>query len=228
MLSVRALVDSRVVNKEIRSAIWPLLKHAGFEHFSPRTAWRHLPDQIDVLNFQSYNSYNAGVLGVTTYSFSVNLGCFLTYIPPQWPPKTKGDLPTPLESECQFRARLHRKIPQPGNPHADIWSISEDGRNLTESLAEVARQIKDVAFSWFEILRDRREVLRILQTEPGEMGKLWGFGRNPSPIRYYLLGYVAHSIGESQLARESLDAAVASGCFNSLFGDIDGALSRAP
>jgi hypothetical protein len=74
-------MDSKSVNKEIRQTIWPLLREAGFWRFSSRSAWRHAESRVEVLNFQSFNSYNAGVLGCTTYSFSVNLGVFLLRSP---------------------------------------------------------------------------------------------------------------------------------------------------
>jgi hypothetical protein len=51
-------------------------------------------------------------------------------------------------------------------------------------------QIPD-ALAWFERLNQRNEVLRILREDDERMTELWGFGRNPSPIRSYLAGYVA-------------------------------------
>lgn len=80
-------MDSKAVNREIRRVIWPLFKAAGFSSNTTRTAWRHTADKADVINFQSFNRYNADVLGITTFSFAVNLGCYLRYVPPQWPPK---------------------------------------------------------------------------------------------------------------------------------------------
>jgi hypothetical protein len=76
-------MDSKAVSKEIRGRVWPLLKAAGFTRFSTRSAWRYREGKIDVITFRSYNAYNASVMGVTPFSFSVNLGTFLTYVPPQ-------------------------------------------------------------------------------------------------------------------------------------------------
>ena len=87
-----------------------MLRAAGFTQFSPRTAWRHRPGRIDVVSFQSFNSYNAAVTGCTTYSFCVNLGAFLTAIPPDYEPhriKTKAGQLLPHPAECHFRGRLN-------------------------------------------------------------------------------------------------------------------------
>jgi hypothetical protein len=85
-------MDSKTVNKEIRALIWPALKAAGFSSFSARTAWRYEKDQVEVVNFQSFNRHNADVLDVTTFSFAVNLGSYLCYVPPQWPRRSKQDV----------------------------------------------------------------------------------------------------------------------------------------
>lgn len=70
-------MDSKTVTREIRRLVWPQLKAAGFETFSTRVAWRHGADRIDVLEFRSFNKYNADILGVTTFSFAVNIGSFI-------------------------------------------------------------------------------------------------------------------------------------------------------
>lgn len=113
-------MDSKTVNREIRASIWPALKAAGFSSFSARTAWRYEKDQVEVVNFQSFNRYNADVLDVTTFSFAVNLGTYLLYVPPQWPPKVKAGRLIPIESECHFRGRLARTISQKSNKHPHI------------------------------------------------------------------------------------------------------------
>ena len=117
-------MDSKSVGNEIRGRMWPLLKAAGFSRFTTRTAWKDNDGKVDVLNFQSYNTYHASVLRVTPFSFSVNLGSFLTYVPPQWPPKVKDDHLMPDEAECQFRRRLARTITQPRNEHVGVWSVA--------------------------------------------------------------------------------------------------------
>jgi hypothetical protein len=220
-------MDSKAVNREIRGRIWPLLKDVGFSASTARTSWRHSADSVDVVNFQSFNKYNADVLGVTTFSFAVNLGTYLRYIPPQWPPKrVKEELPYPEESECQFRARLKPTTSMQSGGDDTIWVIEKDGRNLSWCIQDVAQQINS-ALAWFERLRDKNEVLRILTEEPENMTELWGFGRNPSPSRSYLRGYVAMALGQQEVAQQELKAAVESGCFTHLFSSTKGAEARA-
>jgi hypothetical protein len=69
-------MTSQDVNRALREVIWPALKGNGFGAGTARTAWRDRPDQVDVVNFQLFNAYNAEVLRVTTYSFQVNLGTY--------------------------------------------------------------------------------------------------------------------------------------------------------
>lgn len=78
-------MDSKGVNSAIRGEVRPLLIAARFERSTERTYCRYHVDRIDVINFQSFNSYNAGVLGITTYSFALNIGCYLKYIPDRYP-----------------------------------------------------------------------------------------------------------------------------------------------
>lgn len=219
-------MDSRDVSRRIRSDVWPRLRNHGFTDFSSRSAWRRGAGIIDVVNFQSFNSYHAEALGVTTHSFCVNLGCYLADIPPTWPPKLKGGLAYPDEAECHFRCRLTRKQVQLGNPEKHVWSIDKAERTLGESIADVNRQLESVALPWFTRLGQREEILRILSEDEEQMNVLWGFGARPSPLRSYLRGYVALSLGDSKLAHEELQCAVKSGCFGGLFRSVDEALAR--
>jgi hypothetical protein len=218
-------MDSKAVNKEIRGQIWPLLKDIGFSVFTPRTALRYCDDKIDVLNFQSFNSYNASVMGVTTFSFCVNLGSFLNYVPHWSPPKVKDGLPNPSESECHFRGRLTRRVASRGKAHGDVWNLDEQGRNLLWCIQDVTEQLPEAA-AWFDHLTDKSEVLNILLNQDEDMKGLFGFGRNPSPIRSYLTGYVALAVGNQDLAEEKLGEAVQSNCFTYLFEDVDSAIRR--
>jgi hypothetical protein len=218
-------MDSTTVNKEIRRSIWSALKKAGFSKFTTRTAWRYAEDQIEVVNFQSFNRYNADVLGVTPFSFAVNLGSYLSYVPPQWPSKVKDGRQVPAESECHFRGRLARTISQ-SHKHTDVWFVDSDGRNLAWCIKDVEQQLP-LALQWFDRLRDKSEVLRILLKESEEMSRLWGFGNNPSPIRAYLSGYVALKLGKREIAESKLREAAESKCFMHLFASVEGALARA-
>ncbi len=108
-------MDSKVVSRQIRIHVWPVLKAAGFDHLVGRNAWRHSRYKVDVLNFQSFNSYLATQVGCTTFSFSLNLGCYLTFVPALYGDSQdpgKGVL-LPQEYECHLRRRLRKTIPQP-------------------------------------------------------------------------------------------------------------------
>lgn len=218
-------MDSKTVNREIRKTIWPALKAAGFSHFTSRVAWRHHADSIDVIEFQSFNKYNAEALGVTTFSFCVNLGKFPRYVPPCWAPKTKEGIQLPSQAECLFRGSRLPTI-NPAASHPNLWSIDKEGRNLLWCIRDVQSQLP-AALEWFARLDDRAEVLRILLENDEDMSALWGFGRNPSPLRAYHAGYVALALGDNATATAMLQEAVDSNCFVHLFSSVQGAMARA-
>jgi hypothetical protein len=210
-------MDSRSVNKEIRERIKPLLKDAGFSQFTSRTGWRYATNRIDVVNFQSFSSYLASRVGCTTYSFALNLGCYLTYIPYPYgasrPIQKEGRL-IPKEYECPFRRPLNKSISQPEFPRKNIWYVDPDGRFLGPAISDAALMIVKKAFPWFERFSDDSEVLRTLLKEKQEDGGTHGFGANPSPARSYLTGYTALFLRNPALAVEHLDKALASGCYH--------------
>lgn len=224
-LIVRPHMDSKVVNREIKKHIWPALRDQGFATFTSRCAWRHSNDKIDVVEFQSFNKYNADVLGVTTFSFAVRLGTLQLYVPPQWPPKVKDCLQLPSEAECYFRSSLRCPIESKLKDRT-IWRVDPMGKNLSWCIQGVLNQLPS-ALEWFDRLADKAEVLRILEEEDHRMPELWGFGRKPSPIRSYLAGYVALALGRSELAEARFQEAVESRCFVNLFSSVQGAVQRA-
>jgi hypothetical protein len=209
-------MDSCSVNKEIRERIKPLLKDAGFSQFTSRTSWRYATNRIDVVNFQSFNSYLASGVGCTTYSFALRLGCYFAYIPyPHGAHRLKqkeGKL-IPHEYECPIRRPLNKGISQPELPRKDIWHVDPEGRFLSPAISDAALTIVKQAFPWFERFSDDFEVLRTLLKEKEQNNGTSGFGANPSPMRSYLTGYAALFLRKPTLAIEHLDRALASGCF---------------
>lgn len=122
-------MDSKDVNRAIRARIRPLLKTAGFERFTARTAWRFCGAAIGVVNFQSFNSYIASGVGCTTFSFAINLGCHYTFLP-QIGTSTFYDRDNlPQEYHCAFRRALRKSLAQPKFPRPDIWFVEPDGSN---------------------------------------------------------------------------------------------------
>jgi len=98
----------------------------------------------------------------------------------------------------------------------DIWFIDESGKNLASSLDDVNAALRRTGFHWFEQFANPDDVLRILLTQHEQMSRLWGFGNNPSPLRSYMIGYVALSLGDERIAAEHLQAASASHSFASV------------
>jgi hypothetical protein len=100
-------MDSKIVRRELWKVVRPLLRDAGWTSFSIRTARRFSQSRIDVVNFQSFNSYLASAIGSTTYSFSIRLGCFFTAIPHSGI-KIKGGVPPLVYDPVEPRMWLVR------------------------------------------------------------------------------------------------------------------------
>jgi hypothetical protein len=205
-------MDSKTVSKEIRHTIHPLLKEVGFSVFTSRSGWRFLNHRIDVVNFQSFNSYHASVMDCTTYSFAVNLGVYPLVIPYDLGEDRmtrKKDRILPQEYQCPFRKHLNRSIPQPESRFPELWYVDPAGRYLPKVLHDVRRVLLRDGIPWFGRLTDTQQIFRIFVDEPASLG----CGAHSSPIRSYLTGYLAKSLGNLALARDELQKALDSGCF---------------
>jgi hypothetical protein len=216
-------VDSRDVNKEIRQRVWSEHKERGFATRTARTAWRHWEDGVDVVNFQSFNAYNAGVLGCTTYSFAVNLGLWLRYIPYAGELKRKDGKLLPQEYQCPLRRSLQKGLPQSEFLREEIWFVREDGSNLQAVVADAAQVLRETR-GWFGRFRDPEEVLRTLREDNEAMDGVWGFGGMDSPHRHYLTGYTAIHLGRYELARASFEAVLESGAMEPVHEQVRDAL----
>ena len=208
-------MDSKTVNRLIRELVRPLLKEKGFVTFTARSYWRHKPDRIEVINFQSWNWYNAEVMHITTYSFAVNLGIYFLAIPGylQFIKEKDGRL-LPAEYQCHFRYRPNKALVQPECRYPDLWYIDPEGEYLGPAVKDARDAIMGDGLAWFDRLSDKTAVLRILlEDEEVSPGVGWGFGRRPSPKRSLLTGYIALDLGERALALAALREAFASGCF---------------
>jgi Domain of unknown function (DUF4304) len=191
-------MDSRVVAREIKNEIWPLLQREGFRKFSPKTAWRDTPDQIHVINYQSFNSYLAERVGCTTFSFALNLGIFFRAIPFEYPVK-KGPDPSvkPQEYHCHFRRRLLKEISQPILPRRDTWYVEPDGSNLLQCLDDSRMAIERDGLPWFDRFKSLESVLTILM-EQEQLPEV--FATRTSPARKRMIGYIAKRVGRTDLA----------------------------
>jgi len=202
-----------------------MLKEAGWTSFTSRTARRFFDSRVEVINFQSLNSYSASVFGCTTYSFSIRLGCFLRGIP--YPVvKIKDGLLMPEEYSCHLRRTLLKKFSQPECERSEVFYVDSDGRYLA-TVTEAARDgIAKQAFEWFQRFSDMQEVLRTLLEDDETMDGTWGFGRITSPARHLCRGYVALSLGDTKLAVKDLTCVASSPCYAELRERIESDLAR--
>ena len=110
-------MDSRVVARKIKNEIWPLLHGKGSGNSTRKTAWRDTPDQIHVINYQSFNSYLAERVGcMHSHSLPQRGACSFDTIPFRYFDQegTRSFRSKPQEYHCHFRHRLLK-----GNRAAD-------------------------------------------------------------------------------------------------------------
>lgn len=219
-------MDSSVVNREIKSKIRPFLQDDGFTQFTPRTSWRYSHGKIDVINFQSFNSYLANSLGCTTHSFCVRLGCSFDFMPYRQRVKRKDGYLRPEEYECYFRLALQKSIKQSNLKRTDVWYVDPTGKNLEIVIADAKKAILETGLSWFNRFTDPNEVLRTLLEDSEGNETTHGFGANPSPMRHFMTGFTAVALGQASLAREHLKKALDSGCFKEFEPEMRSALDR--
>jgi len=182
-------MDSKTVNKLIRSEIWPILRRFGFTHFEPRNAYAYRGSFINVVNFQSFNSYLAGGLGCTTFSFAVNLG---VYIPGQpgahWVRRDKTGHLLPCEPQCGFRSQLRKSNPVDGFSRDDIFFIDPDGRTTGPCFRELSDLASNSLPHWFDEYSDVGTIIRRMETaEHSESGSRLDTLANPGSYSWMTL-----------------------------------------
>ena len=148
-------MDSKVINKLIRSEVWPLLRDQGFSKFESRTALRYRGPFINVVNFQSFNAYLAEGIGCTTFSFVLNLGVYVIgSAHERFIKRDKGGLLLPREYHCPFRVNLKKRTPVDGFAREDIFYIDPAGHSTAACFREARHLLTEVAPRWFETLND--------------------------------------------------------------------------
>jgi hypothetical protein len=153
-------MDSKAINKLIRSEVWPILRDQGFSVFDARSAFAYKAPFINVVSFQSFNSYNAEVLGCTTYSFIPRLGVYVIGSPGEHRVRRdkEGRL-QPFEYECSFRSPLRKRTPVDGFAQDEIFYIDSNGGTTTQCFQELKYLSSEVAPLWFKANNDLDDLL---------------------------------------------------------------------
>lgn len=145
-------MDAKIVSKELRLKVRPILKEFGFTKFSDRKAWKYFNDHTAVIDFPSVGAYNAEIIGCTSSSFSCGLGvyynCFSKY-PWTW---QNSVLEKPKIGECQARRTIEKSLFQAELTRKDIWMIQED--NLSEVIADLISGINLQLIPWLQTMSD--------------------------------------------------------------------------
>jgi len=155
-------MDSKVVNKLIRSEVWPALRYQGFSRFDTRTAWRDRGPIVDVVNFQSFNTHLADRLGCTTFSFALNVGVYLRGSAFDRRVRIDAAGARPHEYECSFRANLKKRTSVDEFAREDIFYIAPDGRTMGAVMDEVLFLLESEAPPWFAAFSDLGNVVQAL------------------------------------------------------------------
>lgn len=208
-------MDSKIVSKKIKDVIKPYMQQKGFTLSNSRNFWRYSGSDIHVLNFQSFNSYNASVLGVSTFSYCINLGLYVKEIDCGYPIKEKDGVLMPQEYECHFRGSIRPSISQ-SIKDKSIWFIKEDGSNLDECIHDSLKQIKNEIDIWFDQLNTRNKKIQVVENINQDMKYLWGWGNNPSPHRALILSILYFPIDKDK-SLSFLDEVIKGPSYKELF-----------
>jgi hypothetical protein len=179
-------LTNRDVNRALRERVWPALKTEGFDRRTGRNAWREHPDQIDVVNFWSHNSYNAGVLRINTLSFQMGLAVHPRCRTTDQTPVKDGAL-RPQEAACDFRLTLTKPFEQDETDRPEIWFVRDDGSNLHDIVDAARDHILDAGFAWFATLDGVDRMLHVARHEPLTRYTAAGMGNLGSPHRLELI-----------------------------------------
>lgn len=206
-------MDSKVINKLIRSEIWPILREHGFSVFDARSAFAYMGPFINVVSFQSFNSYLAGGLGCTTFSFTPRLGVYVIGSPRQDRVKRdKNGRLRPFEYECALRSELRKRTPVDGFARDDVFYIDPDGRTTAQCFQELKYLCTEVAPCWFRTNNDLEYLLSRMRSaeEPNSAPFLDAAGRpgsyNWDVLRSVLLLVKHRQTPNAQSASASLDS----------------------
>lgn len=175
-------MDSKVVNKAIKSNIFPFLKEQGFTEFSGRNALRSSDQTVDIINLQSFNSYLAEGVGCTTYSFAINL--YVYYKCYEKTPWFDGKVPSkpneyiPFQQGIVTKTLNQAKLFHPygkknGKDRTEIWYVKEDGSNLNEVIEDAKNCIDKQAIPLFKDATNLTNVIKEFEKDSKKRGMSW-------------------------------------------------------
>jgi hypothetical protein len=158
-------VDGKVVGRAIKDSIRPLLKASGFTIHTDRKAWRPTEYTVDHVTFRSFNSYMAGALGCTTYSFTVEVGTFYRCF--------DTTLERPQDYHCTFRAILGKTIEQPffvtewgpAQDRPDVYYVLPDGSNLDAVVTDAKEVLVQQGLTFLDRYNDPARAFDVLMSE---------------------------------------------------------------
>jgi len=185
-------MNTKDVNKAIREIVGPPLKDLGFRAQNSRDFYLLLPHAIQVINFQSFNTYMAKVLEMTPFSFCVNLGIYFGFVPNYIPHIKETEKKLPKEYECHFRWKLKKNIGLLEYPREDIWCVT-DAVSCQMAVKDALHSILDRGIPWLKRYSNIDEAFNILWTQEedylgeAEAAGVGGIGNMNSPLRNFLL-----------------------------------------
>lgn len=196
-------VSSREVNAELRASVWPALRELGFTDRTQRAAWKDYPDTVAVVDFWSFNAYTASTMGVTTFSFQLNLGIRArcssngaSFV------KVKDGKLRPREPECDVRRVLWKTILQPETALPQIWYVREDGSNIREVVEDARLVLLTDGMTWIDEFSELERIVAFAENEPEQWDAkgstitgTWGLGRLGCPVRVNLIADISQAAG---------------------------------
>jgi hypothetical protein len=147
------------------------------------------------VDFWSFNSYTAATMGVTTFSFQVNLGvrALCSSQGREFVKLRDGKL-RPREPECDVRRVLWKTIQQTETDKPYVWFVREDGSNLEQAVEDARAVLLTTGMAWIDEFSDLSRILSFAENEPEEWDDAgttitgtWGLGRLGCPARLDLI-----------------------------------------
>jgi hypothetical protein len=110
-------------------------------------------------------------------------------------------------------AEISQTIKQSELTRDDVWYVDPEGIYLRATIEDARQVVTADGLPWFEQVTDLRYVYELLLGDEHYINGARGFGAKDSPIRNYLIGYVALTLEDYNTAAQALEAALNSSSF---------------